>query len=132
VQKKRPDAIGTHLKDLRTAWQIKNKQHAEARQFIYETWPALDLPGVKANIGKAREMLKRCQAEGDYKTPLKLVLVNVNHAAVLTKRLEVLRKAPDSDDHRTELKALLQLGGELRALEMEAAAWVAKDPMAAK
>src|SRR5207244_12731667 len=112
--------------------QVAGKGKAEARHFTSGTWPALDLPGVKANIGKARDMLKRCQAAGDYKTPLKLVLVNINHAAALTKRLEVLRKAPDSDDNRTELNALLQLGPELRALEKDAVAWVAKDPMTAK
>lgn len=117
-----PD-VEAHAKLLRTAWAIKSKEHAQARQFIYEVWPTLDLAGVKANAARAREMFQRCQAAGDVKTPQKLVLANVQHATVLVKRLEVLRKAPDTDDNRTETKALVQLAQDLRALQSEALTW---------
>jgi tetratricopeptide (TPR) repeat protein len=127
VLKERPDSVTvkTQLDQLKAAWAIKDKDHEQARQFIYDTWPSLDLHGLKTNIAKAKEMLARCQTAGDTKTPLKLVLANVNHATVLAKRLEVLRKAPvDTEDNRTEIKSLVQLADDLRDLQQKALAWV--------
>ena len=127
VLKERPDsvAVKTQLDQLKAAWAIKDKDHEQARQFIYDTWPSLDLHGLKANMAKAKEMLARCQSAGDTKTPLKLVLANVNHATALAKRLEVLRKAPvDTEDNRTEIKSLVQLADDLRELQQKALAWV--------
>jgi tetratricopeptide (TPR) repeat protein len=130
VLKERPDSaeVKGHLDKLKAAWAIKDKSHEEARRFIYDIWPGLDLAGLKSNIGKAKEMLARCQAAGDVKTPLKLVLANVHHATALAKRLEALRKSPVfTEDNNTEIKSLLQLAGELQALQQKAVAWISPD-----
>jgi tetratricopeptide (TPR) repeat protein len=136
VLKERPDSakVKEHLAQLQAAWAIKDKGHEEARRFFYDTWPGLDLPGLKSNMPKAKDMFARCQIAGDTKTPLKLVLVNVRHAAALTKRLEVLRKSPVfTEDNNTEIKGLVQLAGELQSLQQQAVAVVmGKDKKSAK
>jgi tetratricopeptide (TPR) repeat protein len=125
ILEERPDSknVKAHLDQLKAAWAIKSKDHAQARQFIYDTWPGLDLPGLKANIAKARDMLARCKQAEDKKTPLKLVLVNFTHASALTKRIEVLRRSPVDTDG-SEMKSLVQLSADLRALQDDAVAWV--------
>jgi hypothetical protein len=120
-------AVKAHLDQLRSAWAVKDPNHAQAREFFYAEWPRLDLAGVKANFGKAKEMFERCQKAGDFKTPLKLLQVNVQHTTAVAKRTEVLKRAPDSLDNRLELKALIQVTGDLRALQTQVAAWLAKD-----
>jgi tetratricopeptide (TPR) repeat protein len=119
--------VKAHLDLLKAAWAVKDPSHAHAREFVYAEWPRLDLAGVKANLGKAKEMFERCQKAGDFKTPLKLLHVNVQHATAVAKRTDVLKRAPDSLDNRLELKALIQVTGDLRALQKQVAAWVAKD-----
>jgi tetratricopeptide (TPR) repeat protein len=136
VLQERPDSakVKEHLAHLQDAWAIKDKGHEEARRFFYDTWPGLDLPGLKTSMPRAKDMFTRCQAAGDTKTPLKLVLVNVRHATALTKRLEVLRKSPVfTEDNNTEIKALVQLAGELQSLQQQAVAVVmGKDKKSAK
>jgi tetratricopeptide (TPR) repeat protein len=136
VLKERPDSakVKEHLAQLKDAWAIKDKGHEEARRFIYDSWPGLDMPGLKANMAKGKEMFARIQAAGDTKTPLKLVLANVHHATVLTKRLEALRKSPVfTEDNNTEIKALVQLAAELQNLQQKAVAVVTgKDKKSAK
>jgi hypothetical protein len=124
-----PD-LKAHADQLRAAWAAKGKEHGQARQFIYETWPALDPLGLKANLAKARDALQRCKDAGDHKTPLKLVLANVQHAAALTKELARLRKAADSPDNRADIKSLVQASMELNELQTDAVAWVAQDKKA--
>jgi hypothetical protein len=121
--------VRAHLEQLQAAWAIKPNVpgHAQARDFIYNVWPGLDLVGIKADLAKAKEMFERCQAAGDFKTPLKLLQVNLKHAAAVAKRIEVLRQAPDTDDHRSELKSQIELGGQLQALQKDVGAWLAKD-----
>jgi tetratricopeptide (TPR) repeat protein len=125
VMKVRDSAeVKMHLEQLKAAWAIKGKDHAEARQFIYTTLPALDLPELKIKLATAKEMFKRCQAAQDRKTPLKLLLVNVNHATALAKELEVLRRAPDSEDNRASIKAMVKLAKDLGELQHEVATWL--------
>ena len=119
--------VQAHLNQLKTAWAVKSPSHAKAREFIYLEWPGLDLAGVRANIAKAKEMLEHCQSVGDRKTPLKLLQVNVQHADALAKRINVLKRAPDTEDNRNELKVLVELVPVLRALRDQAREWLATD-----
>jgi tetratricopeptide (TPR) repeat protein len=126
VLKERPDSaeVRGHLDQLQAAWAIKDKGHDEARRFFYDTWPELDLPGLKTNMAKAKDMFARLQAAGDVKTPLKLMLANVHHATALTKRLEALRKVSVyKEDNNTEIKSLVQLAAELQTLQQKAVLW---------
>jgi tetratricopeptide (TPR) repeat protein len=116
--------VQSHLDQLKAQWAIKSPEHREARQFIYEVWPGLDLPGVKSHLAKAEESLQRCKDANDRKTPVKLLLVNLSHVKALTKELEVLGKARDDEDAQTRHKAMLQLGEQLRVLQNRTAEWV--------
>lgn len=120
-------SVEAHLKELEAAWAIKSAAHAQARDFIYTTWPKLDLAGVKTDLGKAKEMFERCQKAGDTKTPLKLLQANKQYAGAINKRIDVLKRAPDTEDNRLELKGLVQLGLELRGLQNQVTAWLAKE-----
>jgi hypothetical protein len=121
--------VKERLNKLQAAWKIKGEDHRQARQFIYDTWPGLDLEGVKANLVKAKESFQRCKDKEDYKTALKLMLVNVKHATKLAKENENLRKAPETPgkDNRAALKETLQLMADLQSLQKDVSAWVAKD-----
>jgi len=124
--------VRTHLDQLETAWATKSKEHHQARQFLYVTWPTLDLTAAAANFPKAAESFQTCKQAGDRLTPRKLLLVNIQHAKELAKELEVLRKAPGNEDNDAKLRVMLQLADRLRALQIEVEAWVAKDKAAAK
>jgi hypothetical protein len=123
--------VKARLDQLRTAWAIKSKEHGEARRFLYDVWPSLDLTALHANIGKAKDCFSTCKEVGDRLTPRKLVQVNFQHASVLVKELEVLRRAPDKADNHAKLQAMTELASRLRALENEVEAWLeAKDKAA--
>jgi tetratricopeptide (TPR) repeat protein len=124
--------VKAHVDQLKLAWSIKSKEHAQARKFVYDTWPVLDLTALAANIAKASESLQTCREASDYLTPLKLFLVNLQHAKALAKELQVLNKAPDSLDNRVRLKTMSQLAGQMRTLQVNVEAWVAKNKATAK
>jgi hypothetical protein len=124
--------VKAHLDHLKAAWAIKSPEHGQARQFIYSTWPTLDLPAVHANLNKAKESSHICRDAADRLTPRKLLMANLQHANELAKELEVLRKAKDSQDNRTKLKEMLQLVDGLRSLQLEVETWIAKDKNAGK
>jgi tetratricopeptide (TPR) repeat protein len=117
------------LKDrdrLAKAWQLRGPDHEQARTFIYETWPKLDLAGLQSEMKKADKALKDCKKAGDRLTPRKMLLASVTHAANLKKRLEAARRL-DSEEGRAEAKRLVQLGEEFRALLTELTAYVGKE-----
>jgi hypothetical protein len=134
LQARPSEEADKRLKQLEAAWKVKNPAHAQAREFIYTTWPSYttlpnrDLLGVKADLAKAKEMFERCKSANDFLTPQKLLLVNLQHADALNKRVGELRALTDKDDQqRAELKDLLQLAVDLPALQKEVSAWVTKD-----
>jgi hypothetical protein len=119
------DEVLAHLKQLKTAWEARDRPAAD---FFYNVWPGLDLAGLKANLGKAREMFERCKTAGDFKTPQKLLHVNNGkHAPAVLDRIKALRQAPDLQNQPNELKGLIELSGELHALQNQVTAWVVKD-----
>jgi tetratricopeptide (TPR) repeat protein len=124
--------VKTHLDELKAAWAIKSKEHLQARQFIYATWPTLDLTAVMANMGKATESFQMCKEAGDRLSPLKLLLTNVQHAKELLTQMEALRKARENLDSRAKWKELDQLAKRLESLQIEVQAWVTSGMVEAK
>src|SRR5262249_48609701 len=57
--------VGEHLKQLKQGWELKGDKHAAARTFVYETWPTLDVAGLKKNLETARQHLATLKAVGD-------------------------------------------------------------------
>ena len=115
--------VKTRLDQLKNAWARKGDKHAEARQFIYETWPTLDVAGLQRDLKKAESALEECKAVGDKLTPRKLLRVNVAHTLNLKKQLEALKKK-DSEDNRNKAKAVVEISARLLALHNEASAFV--------
>src|SRR5439155_4491562 len=70
------------------------------------------------------QAFKVLRDRGDRLTAQKLRLANASHAASLTKRFEALRIAPDKEDTRAEIKALMQTKVELVRLRDEVNAFL--------
>jgi tetratricopeptide (TPR) repeat protein len=115
--------VKTRLDKLEEAWTEKGKEHGEARAFIYQTWPALDIAGLQQNLDVARKHLHACQTAGDKLTPRKLLRVNAVHTINLTKQIETLKRK-DSEDNRNRAKTLLEISQSLLRLHNDAATWV--------
>jgi hypothetical protein len=115
--------IKAHLDRLRKQWETKDDPHKEARKFLYETWPTLDVAGLQANMKQAEEALAACRAAGDKLTPQKLMRANVAHKVSLQKQLETLKRR-DNEDSRNKAKAITQVSERLLRLHTEAAAFV--------
>lgn len=115
--------VRAHLDQLKADWMIRDEKHRDARSFIYQTWPALDVVGVGKNMELAREALAICRAAGDRRTPLKLMRTNAVHTANLKKQLDTLKRR-DTEDNRNQARTLAQTGEALLRLHQEAAAWV--------
>jgi hypothetical protein len=111
---------------LAKAWQLRGPEHKEARDFVYEVWPKLDLKGVQDNLEKARRFMQVCKKAGDKYTPLKLLRSSPAHATELKRRLEQVLRL-DSEDARAERKRLENLGRSFEALIQEVVAYVGKE-----
>jgi tetratricopeptide (TPR) repeat protein len=118
------------LKELKEAWEPKNKAHSQARAFIYETWPKLDtVKKVKDNLEKARQAFQTCRDAGDKLSPGKLLLVSIAHTRLLEKELEAL-KPQDGEDAREKIKSIEEVAGSLEKLLKEVGDYIAENPPA--
>lgn len=115
--------VQEHVAKLKKAWQTKGAEHAQAREFLCQTWPGLDIAGMKANLDKAKQSLKICRDKGDALTPLKLLRANLLHVANLKKRLTALQRQ-DGQDNRAEARTIAEVAEGLRVLHEEATALV--------
>jgi hypothetical protein len=117
----RADAkVKEHLGRLEKQWQLRGDEHARARKFIYETWPALEVGGLKQQLDKARASLQACKAAGDALTPLRLQRANAAHAAQLKRQRDAL-KLRQGQDNLNQLRALGELADELLRFHAEVA-----------
>lgn len=110
---------------LARAWQLHGPEHEQARKFIYEVWPTLNLKGLQDHLGQARDALKVFEKVGDRLTPRKLLRSSPALVTALKKRVEQLQRL-DSEDARAETKRLEELGRSFEALIREAVAFVEK------
>ena len=101
--------VQAHLDQLKQAWAIKGDKHAQARAFIYQTWPTLDVAGVQKQMPQAQEALATCRAAGDRLTLQRLLRVNVTHTANLKTQLDTLKRR-DTEDNRNRAKTLAEIG----------------------
>jgi hypothetical protein len=115
--------IKAHLDQLQTNWKVKGEDHAKARAFIYQTWPTLDVAGLKKNLKIAQDALAICRKAADKLTMQKFLHVNVAHTANLKKQLDPLKRR-DSEDNRNRAKTVLEVSAGLLRLHNEATAFV--------
>jgi hypothetical protein len=128
VLKASPDQpkVRARLEELRQGWALKGdkEKHRQARAFVYETWPTLDVAGLKKSMDEARAALATLKSVDDRLTPQKLIQVDAVHAANLKKELARLRQK-DTEDSRNQAKAIAEVAVALGQLHAAAAALVA-------
>jgi uncharacterized protein YoxC len=125
--------IKAHLDQLKQAWTIKplpedkkerpGEKHEAAREFIYKTWPTLDIGGLQKKLEEAKNAVAVCRAAGDKLTLQKMLRVNVTHTANLKKQLDTLKRR-DNEDNRNQAKTVVQISEALLRLHNEAASFV--------
>ena len=117
VLKVRDDAdLKTYLQRLKKAWTARSPEHIQA--------PAIhlcEMADVRPECSKGefrrggKRVCKRVKKEGDRMTPVKLQMVNIQHALALAKELKQLNRSPDSEDNRAKIKAMSELVERLHA-----------------
>ena len=115
--------IKAHRDQLKAAWATQGEKHVEARTFIYQTWPTLDVAGLQKNIERAKSAFAVCRDAGDKLTPQKLLRVNAIHTANLKKQLETLTRR-DTEDNRNQAKSIVQISESLLRLHNDAATYL--------
>ncbi len=113
------EGLTKHLDELKDRWKTKGPAHELARQFIYETWPALEVGKIKAQLPEARKALKTCREVKDRLAPMKFLRVAVAHAGKMKQRLETLRPDLNEDDVKAA-EEILELSKDLQQLIDEA------------
>jgi hypothetical protein len=120
------DSVKTHVADLRKAWEPKNDEHRKARQFIYQTWPALKTAKeIDDNAEDAEGALKQCIAVKDKMAPRKLYKVTLAHVSRLEQEFEAL-KSEGSDDNQKKIETIVKVVDKLKKLLPETAAYLQK------
>jgi len=111
--------VQSHLQDLTRIWKLHGKDHGKARDFIYKSWPRLELSDLTVKkVTEAAEAYAICTKVGDSLTPRKLLLTNAIHAGNLKKRLDILKRQ-DSEDNRTEARTISEVAEALGRLHGE-------------
>jgi tetratricopeptide (TPR) repeat protein len=119
--------VREHLKQLEKDWQLKNDDHKKARAFLYQTWPKkMDTTALKAALPRAEKALRICKEAGDHLSPRRMLSADVAHASQLKDRLAVLRRSPEREDTRTEIRAIASLAADLQRLHGEVSAYLGK------
>jgi hypothetical protein len=110
--------LKTHYQMLQKAWLPRDDKHAEARQYIFQTWPGLEPKELGNHLEIVREKWGICQQAQDRLTARKLVQTNIGHAANLKRALDALRRQ-DTEDSRAQAKVIAQVAENLRRLHGE-------------
>jgi hypothetical protein len=115
--------IRSYLDQLKQGWALQGSKHAEARTFVYDVWPKIEVAGLQKGMEPARQALATLKAAGDRLTPRKMLQANAIHAANLKKEVDRLRQR-DSVDNRSQAKVIAQVADSLRRLSEEITAFV--------
>ena len=78
---------------MKKAWALRDAQHAEARKWIYETWPTLGkFRDLRDLLPTARKYFEKCKSVGDRLTILKMKLAGQEVAKKFTDEVEMALK----------------------------------------
>ncbi len=108
---------------LRKDWDPRDAKHAEARTFIYDTWPKLDTPGLKAKMEDATKAFAECKRVGDRLGPLKMIDVMLAHGERMKRELTTLKPNLNEEDEK-KAKLIEDVTVELGKLETEVNAFL--------
>jgi hypothetical protein len=115
--------VRERLDDLKQKWALKGPKHTAARAFAYDTWPKLDVAGLKKGLDTAKQTLATLKEVDDRLTAQKMLQSDAVHAANLKKELDRLRQK-DTEDSRNQAKVISQVAAGLRQLHEELTALV--------
>jgi hypothetical protein len=107
-----------HIAELHKLWDPKDKKHEEARDFIYQKWPKLDTPGLKAQMDKAKEAFAECKRAGDRVGPQKMMEAMLVHRQRIEKELKDLNPRLNVEDE-PKTKVIEEVTTELAKLEAD-------------
>lgn len=103
--------LKVRVEKLSAAWELKDAKHRQARTFIYETWPKLELRGLKDRLAQGQVALEACKEAGDTLSPQKLLKATVAHVTKLNELEATLMPMVIADDIKTaELVAEVREG----------------------
>jgi hypothetical protein len=105
------------LTNLKTAWEPKDAEHADARKFVYEVWAKLEKPAdVRDALPRARKAVAKCKAAGDKLTLGKMYAAAPQVAARYGERLKEMIAAATEDEDRQALAQYVKVSRELEDL----------------
>lgn len=116
--------VRDHLDELKRDWALHGDKHAAARAFVYDTWPKLDVTGLKQNLPVARQTLETLKSAGDPLTAEKMRQANAIHVAALAKEVDRLKRNY-SVDNANRAKAIAETAAGLSQLHAEITAFIA-------
>ncbi|HTU90298.1 MAG TPA: hypothetical protein VMF69_09510 [Gemmataceae bacterium] len=92
--------LDEHVQKLHKLWDPRNKEHEEARGFIYRVWPTLDSAHLEEKISTAQKAFQTCKDADDLFSIQKLLKGTEGHADRLTKELSELHPELVVDDEK--------------------------------
>jgi hypothetical protein len=95
------DELKSYIKKLQAAWQVRDAEHQQARDYIYKTWPGLEPLRLLPEMPKLRKAFEKCRDVGDNLTPRKILAAALNHVQALQKLAESLKPDENDDDRNT-------------------------------
>ncbi|MEI7686339.1 MAG: hypothetical protein WCL32_15070 [Planctomycetota bacterium] len=115
------EKLQERLKSLRKSWAIQSEDHRQARRYIVETWPKVEVSALKEQLGVVEKALEACRDADDRLTPLRFLNANAEHLAHIAKVTDKLKAARTADD-RVQLKAWQETMNALRRISVAAEA----------
>jgi len=103
---------------LRKDWDPQGAKHEEARKFIYQVWPTLDTPGLKARLAEATAAFAECKRVGDFIGPQKMMEAMLLHRQRIEKELKPLKPNLTKEDEDLA-KVIEEVTTEMGKLETE-------------
>jgi hypothetical protein len=119
------DDIKKHLEKLKALWKPKDDDHAKARQFIYQTWPAMQTADLKAGIKEAWTHFAVCEKAKDLLGPSKLRLGLAQHLKRIQQEQGDLNPRVNIDDEKPA-QLIKELLPELQKLDQALGRYIEK------
>jgi hypothetical protein len=107
---------------LKAGWKVQGPEHEQARKFIYDVWPDLDLIKTKDGVEEATKAFQTCKAVHDKLAPKKLLRAAFAHAAKLSKESGALQPDVNEEDGKTA-QTIAKVAEELKKLITDVSAY---------
>lgn len=125
-------SIRKELDLLEAAWKLKDAGHAQARKFVFMTWPRIaSVRELGQLLPEAGQAVAVCKKAGDKLTLNKFLRVFEQHQALMRRTVKALRPEKSEDDKRTA-EQIKKMVPEIDKLYQEAYSFVTGKPAAEK